>query len=182
MKVTWFHSWRSIETLQHILRRSSAFRPSLARSRMEINSWLVNNCVKIECSLASFHTLSKQRSGWSELLCSLQFLSCLAFLLFAFSSRFCRFPFDTLLVDSTFHPSCPREAFSCGGFALNKVGRPAWEFMEQLWLLLCDLNSARLQKLHCVWEPCAETLNSWPWRDPHGHHYGSLLCWDSPLM
>lgn len=45
---------------------------------------------------------------------------------FAVSSRSCRFPFDTLLADNTFLPSCTEEAFSCDGFALNKVSRPGW--------------------------------------------------------
>lgn len=77
--------------------------------------------------MLGFHALSKRwlTAGPSyPALCSSFPVS--SVLPFAISSWFCHFPFDTLLVDRTFLPSCTEEAFSCDGFALNKVRRPGW--------------------------------------------------------
>lgn len=88
-------------------------------------SWLIIMFKFADISRRFLHPEQTSTSGFSGHLCSLQFL---------FLSRpFCplpfplgHFPFDTLLVDSTFLPSCTEKAFSCDGFALNKVTRPGW--------------------------------------------------------
>lgn len=138
IKVTWYplhrevykpHTLRDTLALQDekIFKAPLSFTCEVKKATEDL-SWLM---IRLKVGVISRRFLHPEQTSVSGRSPSRSLLAAVPFpvssvLPFAISSRFCRFPFDTLLVDNTFLPSCTEEAFSCDGFALNKVSRPGW--------------------------------------------------------